>query len=113
MNPLFIGNVNHIPEQSSRTLYVNNIEIAIFRLSNGEVRAIENRCPHKNGKLSEGIVCDHYVYCPLHEWKINVHDGTVQHPDEGNVLTFPVEVDEQGDMYLNHFEGLKERESYA
>jgi len=89
-----VGKLSDLSEKRSRILRVDGVEIALFKLSTGEVRAIENRCPHKNGKLSEGIVCDHHVYCPLHDWKINLNDGQVQSPDEGCVTTYEVEVDQ-------------------
>ncbi|MBP1157433.1 MULTISPECIES: nitrite reductase small subunit NirD [unclassified Paenibacillus] len=100
MERIMVARASEIPALRSRTVTVGGMEIAIFKLSSGELRAIENRCPHKNGKLSEGIVCDHHVFCPLHDWKINMKDGLVQAPDEGCVTTFSVEVDEEGKVYL-------------
>lgn len=94
MRRMVVGKLSDLSEKRSRILRVDGVEIALFKLSTGEVRAIENRCPHKNGKLSEGIVCDHHVYCPLHDWKINLNDGQVQSPDEGCVTTYEVEVDQ-------------------
>jgi nitrite reductase (NADH) small subunit len=97
-----VANVSEITERRSRTVMVDDIEVALFKLSTGEIKAIENRCPHKGGKLSEGIVCDHHVFCPLHDWKIDMDDGLVQSPDEGCVVTYHVEVDGQsGDITLS------------
>ncbi|KQX60767.1 nitrite reductase small subunit NirD [Paenibacillus sp. Root444D2] len=101
MKRVHVGNISEIAEKRSRVVRIGALEIAVFKFSSGTVRAIENRCPHKAGKLSEGIVCDHHVFCPLHDWKINLHDGVVQAPDEGCVTAFQVEVDENGDMYLH------------
>ncbi|NOU92998.1 nitrite reductase small subunit NirD [Paenibacillus sp. LMG 31456] len=100
MERLWIAHVEDIPKLRSRTVRVGGMEIAVFKLSSGELYAVENRCPHKNGKLSEGIVCDHLVFCPLHDWRIDVKDGLVQAPDEGCVATFPVEVEASGQVYL-------------
>lgn len=94
MRRMVVGNLSDLSEKRSRILQMDGVEIALFMLSTGEVRAIENRCPHKNGKLSEGIVCDHHVYCPLHDWKIDLNDGQAQAPDEGCVTTYEVEVDQ-------------------
>lgn len=94
MNRYVIGHFNEIEERRARVVQIGDKEIAIFKLTGGELKAIENLCPHKNGKLSEGIVCDHHVYCPLHDWKINLNDGLVQAPDEGCVHSYRVEVDE-------------------
>jgi nitrite reductase (NADH) small subunit len=80
---------------------LEDIEIAVFKLSDGSLKAIENSCPHKKGKLSEGMVCDHHVYCPLHDWKIDLNDGKVQAPDDGCVTAFAVRVDENGYVLLS------------
>ncbi|KRF30179.1 nitrite reductase small subunit NirD [Paenibacillus sp. Soil787] len=101
MKRVHVGNISEIVEKRSRVVRIGALEIAMFKLSGGAIKAIENRCPHKAGKLSEGIVCDHHVFCPLHDWKIDLHDGVVQAPDEGCVTAFQVEVDESGDMYLH------------
>jgi nitrite reductase (NADH) small subunit len=102
MKRVVVANLSDIAEKRSRIVHIDNQEIALFKLSTGEIRAIENSCPHKAGKLSEGIVCDYHVFCPLHDWKINLNDGLVQSPDEGCVRTYKVDVDETtGYIYLN------------
>lgn len=95
MNKVVIGHLNDVPEKRGRIVRWNGIEIALFKLSDGTVRAVENSCPHKGGKLSEGIVCGNHVFCPLHDWKISLDNGLVQAPDEGCVSTFKVEVDKE------------------
>lgn len=91
---IFVGNIRDIQPLSSRIVCLDQMEIALFRLSTGEIKAVENACPHKKGKLSEGMVCGHHVFCPLHDWKIDLHSGSVQAPDEGEVPVFQVEVDQ-------------------
>ncbi|MFC4387212.1 nitrite reductase small subunit NirD [Gracilibacillus marinus] len=87
---VFVGQYNNLPNQLGKTICIHDQEIALFKLANGELRAIENRCPHKGGVLAEGMVSGEYVYCPLHDWKINMTDGMVQEPDNGCVQTFEV-----------------------
>ncbi|GIP23218.1 nitrite reductase small subunit NirD [Paenibacillus sp. J22TS3] len=102
MKRIRIGNIAEIAEKRARVVRIGALEIAVFKLSDGGVKAIENRCPHKAGKLSEGIVCDHHVFCPLHDWKIDLNDGLVQAPDEGCVASFAVEVEEKsGELWLH------------
>jgi nitrite reductase (NADH) small subunit len=100
MNEVIVGHISEFPERRGRVFRIGELELALFKMSGGEVKAIKNSCPHKNGKLSEGIVCDHHVYCPLHDWKIDLHDGLVQAPDEGCVDTYPVTVDSNGNVIL-------------
>jgi nitrite reductase (NADH) small subunit len=94
MNRYVIAHHSEIEERRARVVQIGNTEIAIFKMTGGKLRAIENLCPHKNGKLSEGLVCDNHVYCPLHDWKINLDNGLVQAPDEGCVNSYRVEIEE-------------------
>lgn len=64
----------------------------MFLTNEGEIFAVNNICPHKEGPLSEGTVSGSYVYCPLHDQKIDLKTGNVQEPDTGCVETYPVEI---------------------
>jgi nitrite reductase (NADH) small subunit len=100
MAKVVIGHMSEFKERRARTAIIDGVEIAVFQLTGGGFRAVENRCPHKNGKLSEGIVCDHHVFCPLHDWKINLDNGLVEEPDEGCVEAYRVEVDGMGNVIV-------------
>ncbi|MDN4082320.1 MULTISPECIES: nitrite reductase small subunit NirD [Paenibacillus] len=96
-----IADLNEIDRRGARTVHIHNAEIAVFRLSDGSVRALENRCPHKGGRLSEGMICGSVVHCPLHDWKVDLSTGQVQEPDTGCVTTYPTEIDsESGAVYI-------------
>lgn len=75
-----------IPLMGSRVLKVNNEEIAIFKNRKSEIFAINNICPHKMGKLSEGLVHESYVTCPLHNWDINLVSGEVINEDKCSIV---------------------------
>jgi len=102
VSSITVGHASEFMERRSRVLRIGDLELALFKLSDGSFRAVENSCPHKGGKLADGMVCDHHVYCPLHDWKIDMNDGKVQAPDEGCVATFSVDVDEVGNVIV-HF----------
>jgi nitrite reductase (NADH) small subunit len=88
-----LANVSEIPEKMGQVFKVADKEIAVFHLSNGEVRAIENQSPHpKGGTLVDGLVSGEYIYCPVYDWKISLVDGKVQAPDEGQVTVYPIQV---------------------
>ncbi|OIJ13590.1 nitrite reductase [Anaerobacillus alkalilacustris] len=87
-----VASLSELPVQLGKEVIVNGHEIAIFKLANGNVKAIENKCPHKQGPLSQGIVSGEYVFCPLHDRKLSLEDGVVQKPDTGCVKTFEVTV---------------------
>ncbi|NDI35152.1 nitrite reductase small subunit NirD [Chengkuizengella sediminis] len=94
-----VANYDDLPVNSGKTVRFKEKELAIFRLTSGKILAIENRCPHKDGVLAEGIVSGEYVFCPLHDRKIDLSSGLVQKPDTGCVTTFDVYV-ENGKVYI-------------
>lgn len=90
-----VANYSNIKVRSGYSLKIDDTDIALFKVTSGEVYAIENRSPHpKGGVLSEGLVSGEYVYCPVYDWKISLKDGKVQAPDEGQVRTFKVELED-------------------
>lgn len=93
-NRIKVAAIDEIPKKLGKTVQIGSHEIAIFRLANGEIRAIENRCPHKGGVLAEGMVCWEHVFCPMHDWKISLKDGKVQAPDIGCVKTYETEIED-------------------
>ena len=91
---LDIGPVDQLPALGARTLPVRGgEEIAIFHTANGDVYALINKCPHKAGPLSQGIVHDTTVTCPLHNWRISLVTGKALGADEGCVPVIPVKID--------------------
>ncbi|MGJ9383197.1 nitrite reductase (NAD(P)H) small subunit [Salipaludibacillus neizhouensis] len=87
-----VSHIDDLSSQIGKEVKIGDNEIALFKLSSGKIKAIENRCPHKQGPLSQGIISGEYIFCPLHDWKIDLDNGEVQKPDDGCVKTYPVEV---------------------
>lgn len=73
-----IGKISDIPRQGSRCVKLGDIIIAVFKTFDDKVFALEDKCPHKNGPLSQGIVHDGCVTCPLHNWVISLSTGEAQ-----------------------------------
>jgi nitrite reductase (NADH) small subunit len=88
-----IGALEDIPRLGARLVKTPLGCIAVFRAENDEVYALDDRCPHKNGPLSQGIVHGRTVTCPLHNWVISLESGGAQGGDEGQVKTFAVRVE--------------------
>ncbi|WP_342429296.1 nitrite reductase small subunit NirD [Neobacillus sp. FSL H8-0543] len=90
-----VANYSNLPIRSGYTVNINDNNIALFKVTDGKVYAIENHSPHpKGGVLTEGLVSSDFVFCPVYDWKISLVDGKVQSPDEGQVKTYQVEVEE-------------------
>jgi len=86
--------VEDIPVLGARRVArTNGPDVAIFRNAENEVFALLDRCPHKGGPLSQGIVFGRSVACPLHNWTIALDDGCARAPDEGCAQRFSVKVE--------------------
>ena len=99
-----ICRVEDIPVLGSRRVArPKGMDVAVFRNDQDQVLALLDRCPHKGGPLSQGIVFGTSVACPLHNWTIGMDDGCAKAPDEGCTQKFSVKV-EEGAVYLNAVE---------
>ncbi len=78
-----IGAIEDVPMRGSRVVTTPQGDIAIFKAADGRIFALWDRCPHKGGPLSQGIVHGHSVTCPLHNWVIGLETGEVKGPDQG------------------------------
>jgi nitrite reductase (NADH) small subunit len=85
---------------SRRVARGQGLDVAVFRNDKDEVFALLDRCPHKGGPLSQGIVFGTSVACPLHNWTIGLCTGQAAAPDEGCTPKFAVKV-EDGQVSLN------------
>jgi nitrite reductase (NADH) small subunit len=101
---LKICTLNEIPVLGSRRVArAQGVDVAIFRNDQDEVFALLDRCPHKGGPLSQGIVFGKHVACPLHNWAIALNDGNARAPDEGCTPKFKLKI-EEGKVYLDAME---------
>lgn len=87
-----VGRIEDIPRQGARVVKTGDGTIALFRTHADEVFALEDRCPHGGGPLSQGIVHGARVTCPLHNWVIDLASGEATGPDEGCTGSMPVRV---------------------
>jgi nitrite reductase (NADH) small subunit len=99
-NWIEIGALKDIPRLGSRVVCTAAGNIAVFRTENDEVFALDDRCPHKGGPLSQGIVHNKRVTCPLHNFVIELESGRAVAPDEGCTHSYPAKV-ENGIVWLS------------
>jgi len=86
-----ICHLDEIPALGSRRVArTGRPDIAIFRTADDRVFALLDRCPHKGGPLSQGIVFGDRVACPLHNWTIALATGQACEPDHGCTARFAV-----------------------
>jgi len=99
-----ICHIDDIPVLGSRRVErPQGAAVALFRTGTDAVFALLDRCPHKGGPLSQGIVFGERVACPLHNWSIGLCDGVAAAPDEGCTPRFAVQV-VNGQVHLDRRE---------
>ncbi|WP_138471177.1 nitrite reductase small subunit NirD [Poseidonocella sp. HB161398] len=92
-----VGKLGDIPVRGARIVRTAQGCIAVFRTLDDQVFALDNRCPHKGGPLSEGIVHGHSVSCPLHNLAVDLTSGATA---DGTVPTYPARIDD-GRVFLD------------
>lgn len=88
-----VAAVAEIPVLGARVVHSAHGDIAVFRNAEDEVFALLDKCPHKGGPLSQGIVFGRHVACPLHNWSIGLADGEAAAPDVGCAQRFATRVE--------------------
>jgi len=97
---LDVGALTDIPARGGRVVRTPRGCIAVFRAADDAVFALDDRCPHKGGPLSQGIVSGDSVTCPLHGWNLQLDSGQACAPDVGCARTYPVQV-RDGEVWLS------------
>ncbi|MEW5885105.1 MAG: nitrite reductase small subunit NirD [Pseudomonadota bacterium] len=99
-----VCSVDDIPALGSRRVArARGLDVAVFKAADQQIFALLDRCPHKGGPLSQGIVFGHSVACPLHNWSIALDSGEAAAPDQGQTPRFALKV-EHGQVFLDAHE---------
>lgn len=93
MNWIDIGALEDIPREGARVVKTAQGCVAVFRTASDQVFAMDDRCPHKGGPLSEGIVHGNSVTCPLHSWVFSLETGMAQGADVGSVRSYGARIE--------------------
>jgi nitrite reductase (NADH) small subunit len=92
MTDVVVGSVDEIPVGEGRTFAVDGAQIAVFRLRDGSLRAIDAVCPHRGGPLADGLADDRVVVCPLHGHTFDLCTGAEAAGNAMSVRSYPVAV---------------------
>ena len=68
-----------------------DVTICLARVG-GELAAVENACPHRDGPLGQGWVENGAVVCPWHSWAFDLKTGLAEFPEGEKVGVFGVKV---------------------
>src|SRR3954463_7910119 len=88
-----VGALDDVPSLGARVVKTARGDVAVFRTAEDDVFAVFDRCPHKGGPLSQGIVHGRAVACPLHNWVIDIATGEAAAPDRGCTRSVPTRLD--------------------
>lgn len=78
---------------------VEGIAICLANI-NGELSALDNICPHRQGPLGQGWVEGETVICPWHSWAFHGKTGLAEHPVNERVDVFQLRVEGE-DVLVN------------
>lgn len=102
----YVADRNLIPRNEGKKIVWGDRQIALFNLGE-EFLAVDARCPHKQGPLADGIVAGKAVFCPLHNWKIDLISGCALAGGQGRTASYPVKL--EGDQVFIGFETVEKR----
>ena len=86
--------IDEIPKRGAIRVELDQKQVAIFKTADDSIYVLDDACPHKGGPLSDGIVHDNCVTCPLHNWVISLEDGCATGADEGRTTRYKVRLDD-------------------
>ena len=95
-----VGSLDAIPLGEGRTCVVGGVEVAVFRTREGEVHAVQARCPHRGGPLADGLVGGGSVVCPLHARRFDLRTGESIGDRCPALATYRVEVTQERRLLL-------------
>jgi NAD(P)H-dependent nitrite reductase small subunit len=86
-----VCDVAELDEGTGEEVYVNFRPIALFMYED-EVYALDDRCPHLEGQLSQGTVIGGDAVCPLHGWNFDLETGISPYNPNDHIDTYPARV---------------------
>ncbi len=98
MDNINLGSIEKIPLGQGHCFIVENEEIAVFRPRAGGLYAVQNRCPHRNGPLAEGVIDACHVICPYHGHKFDLQTG--RGAEKGETVKIYEVKEESGEIIL-------------
>ena len=94
-----LGPVDDIPLGEGRTYTVDGEMVAVFRLRDGSLRAVQALCPHRGGPLADGQIDNKVLVCPMHLNAFDIRTGCSL-TGQSDLTVYPVTVDADGHLVL-------------
>jgi len=100
MSEVVLGPADEIPIGEGRAYAVGGRQIAVFRLRDGSLRALDAVCPHRGGPLADGLADDRVVICPLHNYTYDLTTGCEVANGGAAVTAYHARIDGAGTIRL-------------
>ncbi|MCF6137460.1 Rieske (2Fe-2S) protein [Pseudalkalibacillus berkeleyi] len=92
LNHIHVGTLESLENEGAKIVKGDSHAIAVFA-HDGEVHAVDNRCPHMGFPLHQGSLCDGILTCHWHHARFDVKSGGTLDPWADDVPTYPVHID--------------------
>jgi nitrite reductase (NADH) small subunit len=94
-----LGPVDQIPLGEGRAFGVAGVQVAVFRLRDGSLRALSAVCSHRGGPIADGTIDQQVVMCPLHQHAFDLETGCST-TGAGPLRSYQVTTDEERNIVL-------------
>ncbi len=85
--------LDDLPVGLGHAFVVGDTPLAVFRTRAGRVFVIDGLCPHKGGRLADGMLgANDQVVCPYHQSRFDPDSGACDQVGVCGVATYPVDV---------------------
>jgi len=94
-----VGAADELAVNQMALLHINDRRVVLGRTEDGLV-AFDDRCTHKGGPLSDGVLACSTVQCPWHGSQFSVRTGNVEHGPAADPIAVHSVVESQGRIWL-------------
>lgn len=87
-----LAKLSNLPPGKCINVFVEHVGVALANVE-GQVYAMDNRCPHKGGPLGMGEMDGEWILCPYHDWAFSMTTGEWDNDRERHVTRLPVRIE--------------------
>jgi 3-phenylpropionate/trans-cinnamate dioxygenase ferredoxin subunit len=87
-----------LPDNSKIAVYPKGLQVLLIKRS-GQIYAISDKCAHMACSLASGVLEDHTLKCPCHDWKYDIRNGEFLDAKEIKIPVYDVKVSD-GNIFV-------------
>ena len=93
------ASVAELEQRPFKVVTIDDRHILLLR-ADGQIRALDSRCPHMGYPLSQGTIKDGVLRCHWHHWRFDLASGGCFTEGGDDVAVFPLEI-RDGDIWVS------------